>query len=74
MWEWKVAAGGGNNHPKLGECRITEGITTAELFGKAFAGNDNWSPSISSCKSCFYHMDRKLEEVKLGKYRFLTEP
>lgn len=52
MWEWKVAAGG-NNHPKLGECRIMEGITAAELYGKAIAWNDNWSPSISSCKIGF---------------------
>lgn len=42
MWEWKVAAGG-NNYPKLGECRIMEGITAAELYGKAIAGNGNWS-------------------------------
>lgn len=75
MWEWKVAAGG-NNYPKLGECRIMEGITAAELYGKAIAGNDNWSPSISSCKIGFALIVwiKKSEEVKFEKIQlFLTE-
>lgn len=71
-------AAGGNNHPKLGGCRIMEGITAAELYGKAFTGNDNWSdrrqyPHARSGLLLSY-MNKKSEEVKFGKIQlFLTE-
>lgn len=36
-----MESGRRGKYPKLGECRIMEGITAAELYGKAIAGNNN---------------------------------